>query len=157
MKAVIMTAPAMDASTTSVADIGEPRPGPGQVAIDVAYAGVNFIDVMARRGDPGYASAWPYVPGLEVAGTVRSVGSGVHHLRPRERVAAFTPGGGMAEVAIAAAAVTVEVPPGVPLGTAASAPLALPAPNGSSWAPACWTRCSTARWYWPGGSPPLTG
>src|SRR5207237_778276 len=57
----------------------------------------------------------------------------------------------------AAAAVTVEVPPGVPLGTAASAPLALPAPNGSSWAPACWTRCSTARWYWPGGSPPLTG
>src|SRR5205807_7455386 len=87
MKAVIMTAPAMDASTTSVADIGEPRPGPGQVAIDVAYAGVNFIDVMARRGDPGYASAWPYVPGLEVAGTVRSVGSGVHHLRPGERVA----------------------------------------------------------------------
>src|SRR6266513_2758127 len=51
--------------------------------------------------------------------------SGVHHLRPGERVAAFTPGGGMAEVAIAAAAVTVEVPPGVPLGTAASAPLAV--------------------------------
>ena len=38
----------MDGSTTSVADIDEPRPGPGQVAIDVAYAGVNFIDVMAR-------------------------------------------------------------------------------------------------------------
>ena len=57
MKAVIMTAPAVDGSTTSVADIDEPQPGPGQVAIDVAYAGVNFIDVMARRGDPGYASA----------------------------------------------------------------------------------------------------
>lgn len=42
----------MDGSTTSVADIDEPRPGPGQVAIDVAYAGVNFIDVMARRGGP---------------------------------------------------------------------------------------------------------
>lgn len=123
MKAVIMTAPAMDGSTTSVADIDEPQPGPGQVAIDVAYAGVNFIDVMARRGDPGYASAWPYVPGLEVAGTVRSVGSGVHDLHTGQRVAAFTPGGGMAEVAIAAADVTVPVPPGVPLGTAASAPL----------------------------------
>ena len=57
MKAVIMTAPAMDGSTTGVADIDEPQPGPGQVAIDVAYAGVNFIDVMARRGDAGYASA----------------------------------------------------------------------------------------------------
>src|SRR5689334_14366297 len=81
MKAVLMTAPAVNGSTTSVADVDEPRPGPGQVAIDVAYAGVNFIDVMARRGDPGYASAWPYVPGLEVAGTIRSVGGGVHGLR----------------------------------------------------------------------------
>jgi len=125
MKAVIMTAPAVDGSTTSVADIDEPRPGPGQVAIDVAYAGVNFIDVMARRGDPGYASAWPYVPGLEVAGTIRSAGSGVQGLHVGQRVAAFTSGGGMAEVAIAAADVTVEVPPDLPLATAASAPLAV--------------------------------
>jgi D-arabinose 1-dehydrogenase-like Zn-dependent alcohol dehydrogenase len=123
MKAVIMTAPAMDGSTTSVADIDEPQPGPGQVAIDVACAGVNFIDVMARRGDPGYASAWPYVPGLEVAGTIRSVGGEVRDLHPGQRVAAFTPGGGMAEAAVAAADVTVEVPPDVPLGIAASAPL----------------------------------
>jgi NADPH2:quinone reductase len=124
MKAVVMTAPAVDRSTTSVAGIDEPRPGPGQVAIDVAYAGVNFIDVMARRGDPGYASAWPYVPGLEIAGTVRSVGSGVRDLHAGARVAAFTPGGGLAEVAVAAAAeVTVEVPQEVPLGTAAAAPL----------------------------------
>jgi NADPH2:quinone reductase len=125
MKAVIMTAPAADGSTTSVADIDEPQPGPGQVAIDVAYAGVNFIDVMARRGDAGYASAWPYVPGLEVAGTIRSVGSGVPGLHPGQHVAALTSGGGLAEVAIAAAGVTVEVPPGVPLGTAACAPLAV--------------------------------
>ena len=123
MKAVIMAAPAVDGSTTSVADIDEPQPGPGQVAIYVAYAGVNFIDVMARRGDPGYASAWPYVPGLEIAGTIRSVGSGVHDLHVGERVAAFTPGGGLAEVAVAAADVTVEVPPDVPLATAAAAPL----------------------------------
>jgi NADPH:quinone reductase len=98
MKAVVMTAPGTDGSTTSVADIDEPQPGPGQVAIDVAYAGVHFIDVMARRGDPGYASAWPYV-----AGTVRSVGGSVHDLHAAQRVAAFTPGGGMAEVAIVAA------------------------------------------------------
>jgi len=47
----------------------------------------------------------------------------VHDLHAGERVAALTPGGGLAEVAIAAADVTVEVPPGVPLGTAALAPL----------------------------------
>jgi NADPH2:quinone reductase len=47
----------------------------------------------------------------------------VHDLHAGERVAALTPGGGLAEVAIAAADVTVEVPPGVLLGTAALAPL----------------------------------
>ena len=125
MKAVIITAPAADGRTTSVADIDEPQPGPGQVAIDVAYAGINFIDIMARRGDPGYASAWPYVPGLEVAGTIRSVGAGGHELHPGQRVAALTPGGGMAEVAIAAADVTAVVPPEVSLATAAAAPLAV--------------------------------
>src|SRR5690348_6641328 len=125
MKAVIMTAPAMDGSTTSVADIDEPRPGPGQVAIDVAYAGVNFIDVMARRGDPGYASSWPYVAGLEVAGTILETGPGVTGLEPGQRVAAFTRGGGLAEIAVADAALIVPVPDAVALRAAAAAPLML--------------------------------
>ncbi len=125
MRALVMTTPADDASTTRVDDLGEPRPGPGEVAIDVAYAGINFIDVMARRGDPGYAGTWPYVPGLEVAGTVRAVGEGVARRRAGERVAAFTAGGGLAGVAVARASVTVGVPDAVPLDVAASAPLAL--------------------------------
>lgn len=123
MKALLMSEPAANGSATSVAEVAAPEPGPGQVAIDVAYAGINFIDVMARRGDPGYASAWPYVPGLEVAGTVRAVGAGVTDKQVGQRVAAFTPGGGLAEVALASAEVTVSVPDGIPLETAASAPL----------------------------------
>lgn len=125
MRALVMTAPAGDATATHVDDLEEPRPGPGEVAIDVVYAGINFIDVMARRGDPGYASSWPYVPGLEVAGTVRAVGQGVTDRRVGERVAAFTAGGGLAEVAIARDAVTVGVPGAIPLDVAASAPLVL--------------------------------
>jgi NADPH2:quinone reductase len=123
MKALSMSAPATDGSTTSVIERGEPEPGAGEVSIEVAYAGVNFIDVMARRGDPGYASGWPYAPGLEVAGTVRAVGSGVDSLHTGQRVAAFTGGGGLAEVAIASAELTAEVPAGVPLETAAAAAL----------------------------------
>jgi NADPH:quinone reductase len=125
MRALVMTTPTDDATATRVDDLGEPRPGPGEVAIDVAYAGINFIDVMARRGDPGYASSWPYVPGLEIAGTVRAVGSGVADRRVGDRVAAFTAGGGLAEVAIARDAVTVGVPDAIPLDIAASAPLVL--------------------------------
>ncbi|WP_263008672.1 quinone oxidoreductase family protein [Nonomuraea phyllanthi] len=93
------------------------------MSIDVTYAGVNFMDVMARRGDPGYASSWPYVPGLEVAGTVRELGAGVSGLAVGQRVVAFTAGGGFAEVAIARAALTVPVPDEISLLTAAGTPM----------------------------------
>jgi NADPH2:quinone reductase len=120
-----MTVPAADSSATEVVEVDEPRPGPGEVAIDVAFAGVNFIDVMARRGDPGYASGWPYVAGLEVAGTVRAVGDDIADRQVGDRVAAFTTGGGFAEVAVVPAALAVEVPRGVGLEVAAAAPLVL--------------------------------
>src|SRR2546429_9383331 len=95
MRVLEMAAPALDASATQIVDRALPTPGPGQVSIDVAFAGVNFIDVMARRGDAGYASGWPYVPGLEVVGTVRAVGDGVTGPRVGDRVAAGTPRGGV--------------------------------------------------------------
>src|SRR5215208_3182610 len=98
MRALIMDEPSNGAERTNVREAPTPVPGPGEVAIDVAYAGVNFIDVMARRGDAGYATGWPFVPGLEVAGTVRELGPGADGLAVGERVAALTGGGGLAEV-----------------------------------------------------------
>src|SRR3954469_12015622 len=91
MQAVVFDQAAPDASATRVAEVAVPEPGPGQIAVDVACAGVNFIDVMARRGDPGYAPEWPFVPGLEIAGAVRALGPGVG----RARVAAFVGRGGL--------------------------------------------------------------
>jgi NADPH:quinone reductase-like Zn-dependent oxidoreductase len=72
---------------TEVREIEAPRPAPGEATIDVAYAGINFLDVMARRGD---AAAWPYGPGLEVSGTIRETGREVTGLAAGQRVAAFT-------------------------------------------------------------------
>jgi NADPH2:quinone reductase len=120
-----MSGPSPGPDRTQVRELDAPRPGPGQVSIDVGYAGINFIDVMARRGDPAYASGWPYVPGLEVAGTIRELGAGVAGLPAGQRVAAFTRGGGLAEVAIADASLVVPVPEGVALPVAAAAPLML--------------------------------
>ncbi|WCB96493.1 Phthiocerol synthesis polyketide synthase type I PpsC [Baekduia alba] len=125
MRAVVFDAPAPDGSTTRVADLPVPEPGPGELTIDVHHAGVNFIDVMARRGDPGYADAWPFVPGLEVAGTVRALGPGVDGPPPGTRVAAFTGSGGLAEVAVARSALTVAIPEGVGDAEAAAAPAVL--------------------------------
>ncbi|HWD79038.1 MAG TPA: zinc-binding dehydrogenase [Kribbella sp.] len=122
MLAVIFDRPAADSSTTRVAEVEVPVPGPGEVTIDVRAAGVNFIDVMARRGDPGYATQWPFVPGLEAAGTIRAVGSGVTGLEAGMPVAAFTAAGGLAEVVKVPAALVSQLPAGLTFETAAAVP-----------------------------------
>lgn len=110
----------------SIVETDTPEPGPGQVTIDVAYAGINFMDAMTRRGTPGYApSGWPLVPGLEVAGTVRAAGPGVVNVNVGDRVAAKVSGGGLAEVALADSKLVAHVPHDVDLSAAAAAPLML--------------------------------
>ncbi len=80
MRALVMTGPSQGSELTQVQEIHEPRPGPGEVSVDVSYAGINFLDVMERRGDAGYVHTWPHLPGHEVAGVVREVGAGVEDL-----------------------------------------------------------------------------
>ena len=124
MRALVMTAPG-GSENSEIREIAEPRPGAGQVSVAVAYAGLNFVDVMARRGDAGYVPAWPYLPGKEVAGTVRAIGEGGAGLAVGDRVVAAPVGGGLAEVVVAEAALTVPVPPGVALRQAGAVPLGL--------------------------------
>jgi NADPH2:quinone reductase len=89
-------------------ELDAPEPARGEVAIDVAYAGVNYAEVMARRGAlPPFQP--PFVPGLEVSGRVRALGEGVDGLRPGQPVSALTTRGGYAEVAVAPAALTYPV------------------------------------------------
>jgi NADPH:quinone reductase len=93
-----------------LADVPEPEvthmltPGEG-VVVDVNAAAVSFPDVLQSRGLYQFKPDMPFVPGAEVAGTVRSApdGSG---LTPGDRVAAFTALGGMAEVAVSPAFMT---------------------------------------------------
>ncbi|MGW8379354.1 zinc-binding dehydrogenase [Streptomyces sp. ODS28] len=102
-----------------------PEPGPGQVTIDAAWAGVNFADVKARA--EGYrVASLPHRPGLEVSGHVRALGEGVEGLRVGQEVAALVDGGGYAEVVRAAAATVFPLPEGVDLRTAATLPTVLP-------------------------------
>ncbi|MEV0089936.1 zinc-binding dehydrogenase [Streptomyces sp. NPDC050738] len=106
-------------------EIRIPEPGPGQVAIDVAYAGVNFADLKARA--TGYrVPDLPFLPGLEVAGHVRALGAGVEGLTVGQEVAALTAGGGYAETVVASATTVFPVPAGLPLRTAATLPTVLP-------------------------------
>lgn len=95
-----------------------PEPGPGEVLIDVAAAGVNFIDVYYRKG--AYAQELPYTPGVEAAGTVAAVGDGVGEFSVGDRVAWANVQGAYAEKAVVPADVVVPVPDGVTLEDAAA-------------------------------------
>jgi NADPH:quinone reductase len=99
-----------------------PAPGAGQVAIDVNHVGVNFADVMTRRGDYHAAGQPPLVPGLEAAGTVAALGEGVEGLEVGQPVAAFTGGGAYADVVLASAQLTFPIPEGLAFEVAAAVP-----------------------------------
>lgn len=102
-----------------------PVPGPGQVILRLAYAGVNRPDALQRRGlyapPPGAAPTL----GLEGAGWVAALGPGVTRWKLGDPVAALLPGGGYAEYARAEAGELLPVPPGLPLRDAAALPEAL--------------------------------
>lgn len=109
-------------------EVPEPRPGPQQVAIRVAYAGVNFAEIMARQR--GYmVDQLPFIPGEEVAGYVHALGEGVTGFSHGQPVAAFTSHGGYAEVAVAPAALTFSLDglaKTIDLATAAGFPAIMP-------------------------------
>ncbi|WP_438822990.1 NAD(P)H-quinone oxidoreductase [Novosphingobium cyanobacteriorum] len=99
-----------------------PVPGPGQVLVRVAYAGVNRPDVIQRQGFyPPPPGASP-IPGLEISGQVVSVGEGVIDPLVGQRVCALVAGGGYAEYCLAEAGLCLPVPPGLSLAEAAALP-----------------------------------
>src|SRR5262249_57916682 len=73
----------------TLAELPDPTPGPGQVLLDVAYAGCNWADTQVRLGIYPHAMTYPMVLGFEVSGTVAALGPGVAGIALGERVAAF--------------------------------------------------------------------
>lgn len=99
-----------------------PEPGPGQIAIRIAYAGVNRPDVLQRSG------AYPPPPGasdllgLEASGVVSALGPGAERWRVGDAVTALLPGGGYAETAVCAWNHALPVPRGLTMAAAAAVP-----------------------------------
>jgi NADPH:quinone reductase len=99
-----------------------PRPGPGEVLIRVAAAGINRPDIVQRQGHYAPPPGASDLPGLEVAGTVAELGPGVSEPQVGAQVTALLPGGGYAEYAVAAATLCLPVPAGLSLVEAAAVP-----------------------------------
>jgi NADPH2:quinone reductase len=98
-------------------DVEVPAPGAGEVVVQVAAAGVNYIDTYHRSGL--YPLATPFGIGLEGAGTISAVGSGVD-LTVGDRVAWYTARGSYAEHFVLPAAEAIPIPDGISFETAAA-------------------------------------
>lgn len=99
-----------------------PAPGPGEVVIEVAAAGVNRADLLQRQGlyppPPGASETI----GLECSGVIAEVGAGVRDWKPGDRVCALLSGGAYAERVLVPATQVLPVPEGLDLAAAAGLP-----------------------------------
>ena len=104
-------------------DLDDPRPQKNQVIIRVRSAGVNFADVKARIGAYHLKQALPFIPGLDVTGTIAAVGPEVTTLKAGQRVVAFPQGGSYCELAVADAGLAFPIPDSIKDDTAAAFPV----------------------------------
>jgi NADPH:quinone reductase len=110
MRAILMTEHG-GPDVLRLTDVEDPQPGPGEVVIELAAAGVNFRDVYEREGI--YPKELPAIPGAEGAGRVTAVGEGVTDMRVGDMVASAELRGAYAERAVAPADRVVPVPDGL--------------------------------------------
>jgi NADPH2:quinone reductase len=109
MKAIMMSR-AGGTEVLEMVDRPDPIPGPGRALVEVAAAGVNFMDTAVRRGRLWTDMPWPRSLGVEGVGRVLAVGDGVHSVQPGQRVAwAYAPGSYAERIALSADAL-VSVP-----------------------------------------------
>lgn len=99
-------------------DVPLPEPAAGQVRVQVAACGLNYIDTYHRTGL--YPLPLPFIPGLELAGTIEALGPDVSGWNVGDRVATASGIGGYAQFALVPADKLVRVPDGVELDLAAA-------------------------------------
>ncbi|NIZ92879.1 NAD(P)H-quinone oxidoreductase [Kineococcus rubinsiae] len=106
----------------TLSDLPDPVPGPGEVLVDVAAAGVNRADLSQREGHYPPPPGAPEHPGLEVSGWVSALGEGVTGWSVGEPVCALLAGGGYAEKVAVPVGQLLPVPEGVTVVDAAALP-----------------------------------
>jgi len=106
--------------TLSLEEVPSPKPGPGEVLVQVKAAGVNFPDLLIIQNKYQLKPELPFTPGAELAGVVRAVGPGVTHVKPGEPVVAMVNTGAFAEECVASGARVMPLYDGVDFAAAAA-------------------------------------
>ena len=121
MRAVEISKPG-DPDVLKIAERPLPQPGPGEILIKVAAAGVNRPDILQRMGLYAVPPDASDLPGLEIAGTVASTGAGVTLWKVGDQVCALAHGGGYAEYCRVPEVQALPIPKGLSPLEAASLP-----------------------------------
>jgi NADPH:quinone reductase len=111
-------------SSLVVEEVPSPVAGPGEVLIEVHAAGVNFPDTLIIQKKYQFQPELPFSPGGEVAGVVASVGEGVTHVKPGDRVIGSSTWGGYAQELVVKADRVIPIPDGMDFVTASAYVLA---------------------------------
>jgi NADPH2:quinone reductase len=109
--------------TLVIEDLPDVVPAPGQVAIDVQAAGVNFPDVLIIQNKYQFKPELPFTPGSELAGVIRAIGEGVNNFKVGDKVLVFVSQGAFAEQIAVPATAVMPMPPGLDFDTAAAVTL----------------------------------
>ena len=112
-----------DSSVLELCDAPIPTPAADQVVVQVERAGVNFLDIYQRGGAGVYGLNLPFTPGVEGAGVVVEIGSGVNYLKVGDRVVWAMALGSYAEYALLPGEKVAKVPDEIDLKIAAAAAL----------------------------------
>ena len=91
-------------------ELAMPEPGPGAIRVAIRACGLNFADLLMQKGSYQDTPPAPFTLGMEVAGIVDAVGSGVEGLHPGDRVAVYSGRDGLAEYGVFDAARAVKIP-----------------------------------------------
>ena len=136
MRAAVVRAHGGPESLAYEADFPDPRPGEGDVILEVKACALNYHDVFTRRGMPGIKVPMPIVMGLDIAGEIAELGPGVTGWRKGERVLVDpvnrvegglmgeTVNGGLAELVRVRAHQLIRIPDGITFADAAALPVA---------------------------------
>ena len=116
----------MEPAELGVSELPDPAVGPGQLGVEVRAAGCNFFDILLVQGRYQVKPPFPFVPGGEIAGVVREVGSGVTGFAAGDRVLAGVPIGGYAERASIPAALAHPMPESMSFEEGAAFPIVYP-------------------------------
>ena len=106
-----------------IVEAADPKPGPEEVLVDIAYAGCNWADTQIRQGVYSHPVVYPIIPGYEISGTVSKLGAHVKGVNIGDRVAAIVERGGYAQKCTVPKIGLIRLPESIGLDIGAAFPI----------------------------------